>query len=131
MAKGHRSQIKQDRNETNRDKRPQAHHKYARISDRKARIVLEQIKGKDVASAEAILRYSPRYGAYLISKVLKSAVANAEHNYEMDAADLYVQEVIANQAPIMKRIQPRAKGMAYRINKRTSHISIYLSERSN
>jgi large subunit ribosomal protein L22 len=131
MAKGHRSQIKQDRNETSQEKRPHAHHKYARISDRKARIVLEQIKGKDVASAEAILKYSPRYGAYLIGKILKSAVANAEHNYEMDAAGLYVQEVVANQAPTMKRIQPRAKGMAYRINKRTSHISIYLSERSN
>ncbi len=131
MAKGHRSQIKKDRNETQRDERPQAHHKYARISDRKARIVLEQIKGKAVDQAEAILKYSPRYGAYLISKVLKSAVANAEHNLEMDASDLYVQEAIANQAPTMKRIQPRAKGTAYRINKRTSHISIYLSERSN
>ena len=129
MAKGHRSQLKQDRNEENRDRRPQAHHYFARISDRKARIVLEQIKGKDVNQAQALLKYSPRYGAYLIGKVLKSAVANAEHNHDMDANKLYVEEVVANQGPTMKRIQPRAKGTAYRINKRTSHISIILNER--
>jgi large subunit ribosomal protein L22 len=126
MAKGHRSQYKQARNKENNDTRPQAHHMFARISDRKARIVLEQIKGKDVMQAAAILKYSPRFGAYLISKVLKSAIANAEHNHEMDASNLFVQEVIANQGPTMKRIQPRAKGMAYRINKKTSHISIFL-----
>ena len=129
MAKGHRSQIKQERNETQREKRPQAHHKFARISDRKARIVLEQIKGMGVAQAEAVLKYSPRYGAYLIGKVLKSAVANAEHNHNMDTSKLFVEEVIANQGPTMKRIQPRAKGTAFRINKRSSHISIILNER--
>jgi large subunit ribosomal protein L22 len=129
MAKGHRTKYKQNRNEENRDRRPQAHHMFARISDRKARIVLEQIKDKDVTQAAAILKYSPRYGAYLISKVLQSAIANAEHNLELDAANLYVQEVIANQGPTMKRIQPRAKGMAYRINKKSSHISIYLGEK--
>ena len=129
MAKGHRSQIKQERNKENRDNRPQAHHKFARISDRKARIVLEQIKGMDVAQAEAVLKYSPRYGAYLIGKVLKSAIANAEHNHDMDASKLYVEEVVANQGPTMKRIQPRAKGTAFRINKKTSHISIILGEK--
>lgn len=129
MAKGHRTKIKQERNKENRELRPQAHHKFAHISDRKARIVLEQIKGKDVTQAEAILKYSPRYGAYLISKVLKSAVANAEHNLEMDVSKLYVEEVIANQGPTMKRIQPRARGTAFRINKKTSHISIILNER--
>ena len=129
MAKGHRSQIKQDRNEENRDKRPQAHHKYARISDRKARIVLEQIKGKDVTTAQAILQYSPRFGAFLIKKVLDSAIANAEHNLSMDVDKLYVEEVIANQGPTWKRIQPRAKGTAYRIEKKTSHITVILNER--
>jgi large subunit ribosomal protein L22 len=129
MAKGHRSQIKKDRNEENRDKRPQAHLMFARISDRKARIVLELIKGKPVAQAEAILKYSPRYGSFLIGKLLKSAVANAEHNHEMDPVDLFVEEVIANQGPTLKRIQPRARGTAFRINKRTSHISIILNER--
>ena len=130
MAKGHRSQYKQSRNQENRDRRPQAHHMYARISDRKARIVLDKIKGMDVAQAEALLRYSPRFGAFLIGKVLKSAIANAEHNHDIDITNLYISEAIANQGPTMKRIQPRAKGMAYRINKRTSHISIFLSERS-
>ena len=128
MAKGHRSQIKQERNEENRDNRPQAHHKYARISDRKARIVLAQIKGKHVDAALAILKYSPRYGAELILKVLKSAIANAETNLRMDQSNLYVEEVIANQGPTWKRMQPRAKGAAYRIEKRTSHITVILNE---
>lgn len=129
MAKGHRSQIKQERNRENREKRPHAIHRYAGISDRKARIVLEQIKGKGVVHAASLLKYNPRYGAYLIGKVLKSAVANAEENYGMDAPDLFVEEAIASQGPTMKRIQPRAKGRAYRINKRTSHITIVLNER--
>ena len=129
MAKGHRSQIKQERNRTNREMRPHAHHMYARISDRKARIVLEQIKGKNVSQAQAILQYSPRYGAYLISKVLKSAMANAEENHSLDVEELFVEEALANQGPTLKRIQPRAKGRAYRINKRTSHITIILNER--
>ena len=129
MAKGHRSQIKKKRNEENRETRPHAHHKFARISDRKARIVLEQIKGKGVAEAAAILNYSPRYGAYLIAKVLKSAAANAEANQGLDQSDLFVEEVIANQGPTLKRIQPRAKGRAYRINKKMSHITIILNER--
>jgi large subunit ribosomal protein L22 len=130
MAKGQsRSQYKQQRNAENRETRPHAIHKFARISDRKARIVLEQIKGKGVVQAAAILQYNPRYGAYLVGKVLKSAVANAEENHQMDAADLFVEEVLADQGPTMKRIQPRGKGRAYRINKRTSHITIVLNER--
>ncbi len=128
MAKGHRSQIKKERNE-NKDTRPKAHCMFARVSDTKARIVLEQIKGKDVQTARAILTYSPRYASTIIKKVLDSAIANAENNLEMDIRDLYVQEVIANQGPTMKRIQPRAQGRAYRINKKTSHISIILNER--
>ncbi|MCL2352845.1 MAG: 50S ribosomal protein L22 [Firmicutes bacterium] len=129
MSKGHRSQIKQDRNEEHRDRRPHAHHKYARVSDTKARIILDEIKGKSVAAAQGILSYSPRYAAYIVKKVLDSAVANAENNLNMDASDLFVQEVFANQGPTLKRITPRARGMAYRINKKTSHISIYLNER--
>ena len=130
MAKGtSRSQYKQQRNKENREKRPHAIHRYARISDRKARIVLEQIKGMGVVQAAAVLQYNPRYGAYLIGKVLKSAVANAEENHGMDAPDLYVEEVLADQGPTMKRIQPRAKGRAYRINKRTCHITVVLNER--
>ena len=129
MAKGHRSSYKRQRNKENREKRPFAIHRYARISDRKARIVLEQIKGRPVGDAKAILDYNPRYGAYLIGKVLKSAVANAEENHSLDPSDLFVEEVLADQGPTLKRIQPRAKGRAYRIKKRTSHITIILNER--
>jgi len=129
MAGNSRSQFKKERNAENREKRPHAIHKFARISDRKARIVLEQIKGKGVVQAQALLHFNPRYGAVLVGKVLKSAIANAEENHEKDASNLYVQEVFADQGPTLKRIQPRAKGRAYRINKRTSHITIILNER--
>ena len=124
MAKGHRSQVKKARNEQNKDRRPQAHVKFVRISDTKARIVLDQIKGKGVIEAMGILKYSPRYAAEIIEKVLKSAIANA-----VDENNLYVADVVANQGPTLKRIRPRAQGRAYRINKKTAHISIYLDEK--
>ena len=126
MAKGHRSQVKKARNEQNKDRRPQAHVKFVRISDTKARIVLDQIKGKGVIEAMGILKYSPRYAAEIIEKVLKSAIANAVNNNELDENNLYVADVVANQGPTLKRIRPRAQGRAYRINKKTAHISIYL-----
>ena len=129
MAKGHRSQVKKARNEQNKDIRPQAHVKFVRISDTKARIVLDQIKGKGVIEAMGILKYSPRYAAEIIEKVLKSAIANAVNNNELDENNLYVADVVANQGPTLKRIRPRAQGRAYRINKKTAHISIYLDEK--
>ena len=129
MAKGHRIQVKKARNEQNKDRRPQAHVKFVRISDTKARIVLDQIKGKGVIEAMGILKYSPRYAAEIIEKVLKSAIANAVNNNELDENNLYVADVVANQGPTLKRIRPRAQGRAYRINKKTAHISIYLDEK--
>lgn len=129
MAKGHRSQIKKERNENNRETRAHAQAKFVRVSNTKAKIVLDQIKGKKVSEALAILMYSPRYASEVIIKVLKSAIANAENNMELDIDKLYVDEVVANQGPTLKRIRPRAQGRAYRILKRTSHISIYLKER--
>ena len=129
MAKGNRSQVKKARNEQNKDRRPQAHVKFVRISDTKARIVLDQIKGKGVIEAMGILKYSPRYAAEIIEKVLKSAIANAVNNNELDENNLYVADVVANQGPTLKRIRPRAQGRAYRINKKTAHISIYLDEK--
>ncbi len=129
MAKGHRSQIKRERNEQHKDRRPQAHAKFVRVSNTKAKIVLDQIKGKGIEEAMGILAYSPRYAAEIIEKVLKSAVANAENNLELDVEDLYIEDAVANQGPTLKRIRPRAQGRAYRINKRTAHISIYLNER--
>ncbi len=129
MAKGHRSQIKKERNEQNRETRAHAHAKYVRLSSTKAKIVLDQIKGKSVGEAMGILAYSPRYAADVIGKILKSAAANAENNMELDVNKLYVEEAVANQGPTLKRIKPRAQGRVYRINKQTSHISIYLNER--
>ena len=128
MSSGHRTQIKKERNAV-KDTRPKAHARYIRLSDTKARIVLDQIKGKDIATALGILTYSPRYAADVIEKVLKSAMANAENNLGMDTSKLYVQEVFANQGPTLKRIRPRARGSANRISKKTCHISITLNER--
>jgi len=129
MAQGSRTQYKVRRNKENRETRPRATAKFIRLSSTKARIVMEQIKGKSVAEALAVLTYSPRYASSVIIKLLKSAVANAENNLGLDAGGLYVEEVIANQGPTLKRIRPKAKGMAYRIKKRTSHLSIILNER--
>ena len=129
MAKGHRSQIKKERNLATKDKRPQATAKYVGIPATKAKIVLDQIKGKDVVTAAAMLNYSPRVAASIIAKVLKSAVANAENNLGMDVSKLYVEEVIAGQGPTMKRIRPRAQGREKKKKKRSSHISIILNER--
>ena len=128
MAKGHRSQIKRARNEM-KDTRPSAKLSYARMSVQKACYVLDAIRGKDVESALGILTYNPRYASSVIKKLLESAVANAENNNGLSKSNLYVAESFANKAPTMKRIHPRAQGRAYRIEKRTSHISIVLDER--
>ncbi len=128
MAKGHRSQIKRSRNE-NRDTRPSAKLSYARMSVQKACYVLDAIRGKDVETALAILAYNPRYASSVVKKLLESAIANAENNNGLSRENLYVAECFANKAPTMKRIHPRAQGRAYRIEKRTSHISIVLDEK--
>ena len=128
MAKGHRSKIKRERN-ANKDTRASAKVSYARVSVTKACFVLDAIRGKDVQTALAILAYNPRYASSVIEKLLKSAIANAENNNGMKMEDLYIAECYANKGPTMKRIQPRAQGRAYRIEKRTSHITIVLDER--
>ena len=128
MAKGHRSQIKRERN-ANKDTRPSAKISYARVSVQKACFVLDAIRGKDVQTALGILAYNPRYASTLIEKLLKSAIANAENNNGMDPSKLYIAECYANCAPTMKRVKPRAQGRAYRIEKRMSHITIVLNER--
>ena len=116
MAKGHRSQIKRERNAI-KDTRPSAKLSYARVSVTKACFVLDAIRGKDVNTALAILEYNPRYASELIGKLLKSAVANAENNNGLSRENLYVAECFANKAPTMKRIRARAQGRAYRIEK--------------
>ena len=128
MAKGHRSQIKKERNQ-NKDTRPSAKLSHARISAQKAGFVLDAIRGKDVQTALGILTYNPRYASSVIKKLLESAIANAENNNGMNADNLVVAACYANKGPTMKRIQPRAQGRAYRIEKRTSHITIVLDEK--
>ena len=104
--------------------------KYARISPRKVGIVCDLIRGKDVDYARAVLEHTPKAACELLIKVLNSAVANAENNFNMDSDNLYVSAVYANAGTILKRGMPRAQGRMYRINKRTSHITVVVSEKA-
>lgn len=103
--------------------------KFIRISPRKARQVIDLIRGKDVAEAFAILRFTPHKATESVNKVLKSAVANAEHNFEMNADQLFVKEAYIDPGPTLKRIMPRARGSADVIKKRSSHITVVVSEK--
>ena len=105
--------------------------RFVRIAPRKARIVIDNIRGKDVAEALAILKFTPKAAAPIISKVLRSALANAVNNHDMDELSLYVAEAYVDAGPTMKRIQPRQRGRAFRILKRSSHITIVLRERED
>ena len=102
---------------------------YARISNRKVAIVLDLIRNKPVAEALAILRHVPKAASPIVEKLLKSAIANAENNFNMDVNKLYVSETYANQGPTLKRVRPRAQGRAFRILKRTSHITVVVKEK--
>ena len=101
---------------------------YARISSRKVRIVLDLIRNKPVGVAMGIIKNTPKAASEYLEKLLKSAMANAENNHNMDINKLYVAECYANQGPTLKRIRPRAQGRAFRILKRTSHITLVLKE---
>ena len=103
--------------------------KYVRISPRKVKIVCDLIRGKDVGTAMAILMQTPKAASEPLLKLVKSAAANAENNHQMDPEKLYVSATYANPGPIIKRMMTRAQGRAYRINKRTSHITVVVSER--
>jgi len=103
--------------------------KTVRLSARKARLVLDLIRGKDVKEAAAILKFLPNYAAEVVGKVLKSAVANASHNHGLDETKLFVKTCFADESVTIKRWMPRAKGSASAINKRTSHVTVIVSER--
>ncbi len=106
--------------------------RFVRVSARKARLVLDQIRGKPVAEALATLEYTPRAAARLVEKVLRSAVANAEHNHQVrNLDDLRVVQAIADGGPVLKRVQPRAMGRAFGIKHRTSHLTISVSDEVN
>ncbi|MBR0414705.1 MAG: 50S ribosomal protein L22 [Clostridia bacterium] len=102
---------------------------YVRMSPRKVQIVLDLIRNQPVDKAMAILQYTPKAACEPVLKLLKSAAANAENNFDMDPSTLYVKACQVGPGPILKRIRPRAQGRAYRINKRTSHISLTLAEK--
>ena len=103
--------------------------KYVRIAPRKVRVVMDLIRGKNVAEAFAILKFTPKVGAEAIEKVLKSAVANAENNFDMNVDNLYVSSCFVDQGPTMKRIHPRSRGQAFKILKRSSHITVAVEEK--
>ena len=102
---------------------------YARISSRKVKIVIDMIRNKPLGEAMGILKNTPKAASELLIKLLQSAAANAENNHNMDKNNLYIAEIYANQGPTLKRVRPRAQGRAFRIRKRTSHVTIVLKER--
>ena len=106
-----------------------AYLRHARIAPRKVQIVLDLIRGKDTDMEMAILKNTPKAACELLEKLLKSAIANAENNHDMDKDNLYVAECFVCPGPIMKRIRPRAQGRAVRVLKRTSHITLVLKEK--
>jgi large subunit ribosomal protein L22 len=112
--------------------RTTARARFVRVSARKARLVLDQIRGKPVGEALSTLEYTPRAAARLIEKVLRSAIANAEHNHQVrNLDDLRVVQAVADGGPSLKRVQPRAMGRAFFIKHRTSHLTIGVSDETN
>ena len=105
--------------------------KYVRMSPMKVGVVLDLIRGKNVNEAFAILQYTPKDAAVVINKVLKSAVANAENNHDLNVENLYVAETFVGAGPTLKRFRPMDHGKAFRINKRTSHITVVVKDRKS
>lgn len=103
--------------------------KYLRISPRKVRLIMDQVRGKDVEEALNLLSFAPQKGAFLLKKAINSAVANAEQNANIDVDNLYIKRIFADEGPTLKRFRPRAMGRATRIRKRTSHLTVILDER--
>ena len=114
----------------NKDKRPHATARYVRINARKVKLVIDLIRGKKVDEALSILAYTPKAASPVVDKLLRSAIANAENNLEMDRSGLYVAEVYANQGPTLKRYWARSHGRADLIKKHTSHITIVLDQKN-
>ena len=106
-----------------------AYLRHVRIAPRKVQIVLDLIRGKDVKTAAAILQQTPKSASEYLEKLLKSAIANADHNFNMDVNNLYVAECFVCPGPTLKRMRPRAQGRSYRVLKRTSHITLVLKEK--
>jgi len=103
--------------------------RYVRIAPRKVRIVANLVRGKSIAEAFAILQHTPKVASEVVEKALKSAVANAEHNYDMNVDSLFVSTIYVDQGPTMKRIHPRSRGQAFKILKRSSHLTVMVKEK--
>jgi large subunit ribosomal protein L22 len=103
--------------------------KYVRIAPRKVRIVVDLIRGKGVDEALSILKYTPKAASIVLTKVVSSAAANAENNFDLNRSDLIISEAYVDQGPTLKRVHPRSRGQAFRINKRTSHITVVVGEK--
>ena len=124
MAK--RMKEKTEARKAAKDPRPTAKVKYVRIAPSKVRVVIDTVRGKSVNEAIAMLEATPKAASEVVANLIRSATANAEHNQDLARADLYVAEIFADGGPILKRMQPVSKGRGYRINKRTSHITVIL-----
>lgn len=111
------------------EKRPHAQVKHIRISSRKAKLIIDQVRGKDLEEALAILRLTPHAASPVLSKLIESAAANAVNNLEMDRDSLFIAEIFANPGPTLKRFMPKARGSATQILRRTSHFSVVLDKR--
>ena len=103
--------------------------RHIRIAPRKIRVVIDLIRGKNIGDAYAILKHTPKIGSEVLLKVLESAIANAEHNYDMNSDKLYVAAAYVDQGPTLKRIHPRSRGQAFKILKRSSHVTVVVKER--
>lgn len=132
VGSGSRAARRRERHPNKTNERPgtRAEHRYARLSASKARVVLDLIRGKTIGEADEILAFVERDAAEVIRKVLDSAIANAEHNDQIPADELYVSACYADEGPTLKRWRPRARGRATRINKRTCHITVIVSRLS-
>jgi large subunit ribosomal protein L22 len=102
--------------------------RYIRISPRKVRLIMDEIRGKKIEEALNQLSFAPQKGTFILKKLINSAVANAEQNFEMDVDKLYIKRIFADEGPALKRFRPRAMGRATRIRKRTSHLTVVLDE---
>ncbi|MBN1833929.1 MAG: 50S ribosomal protein L22 [Deltaproteobacteria bacterium] len=102
--------------------------RYIRISPRKVRLIMDEIRGRRIEEALNQLSFAPQKGAFILKKLINSAVANAEQNFKMDVDKLYIKRIYADEGPTLKRFRPRAMGRAMRIRKRTSHLTVVLDE---
>jgi large subunit ribosomal protein L22 len=123
-----RQKEKAESRRENKDTRPRAILRYARVSPRKVRYLIDQIRGKSVAEAEGIIMLSPKGVSEIVGKLLASAAANAENNMDLNRDQLFVAEIFADGGPTMRRFSPRARGRAAQILKRSSHITVILDQ---